>query len=145
MCACPVLSSGCNSGLRNSDTGECMCEEPFFGVTCELRRCPNDCSGGGTCDYGTGLCACNARRLGEDCSLRACVADCSAFGTCDYTTGRCRCVGSVGDSPTQCPFDNCPSANALACSGNGACQYDTRQCVCHVGWRGIDCATEVPN
>ena len=33
------------------------------------RRCPNDCSGRGTCDGATGTCACRAEAAGADCSL----------------------------------------------------------------------------
>ena len=43
------------------------------GYTCvQKRRCPNDCSGGGKCQFDTGKCICEPWRIGEDCSTPIC-------------------------------------------------------------------------
>jgi hypothetical protein len=103
-------------------------------------RCPNACSGHGTCGAND-LCSCFNRKdgataawTGKDCSLRTCptgelwdgtptgiiaitrtAAECSGRGACDRKTGECVCdAGYEGDS---CQRTVCPNA----CSGHGTC------------------------
>lgn len=48
---------------------QCKCYIPFYGPTCELRTCPNDCSGKGTCNPYSGRCKCNdPQDMTRDCS-----------------------------------------------------------------------------
>jgi len=76
-----------NRGVCDRETGECMCQDGFDGAACQRLKCPNDCSGHGTCEYIGDLgsyassnfdatkiqgCKCDGGWEGYDCSLRMC-------------------------------------------------------------------------
>jgi len=41
--------------------------EGFIGIDCSLLRCPEDCSGHGSCNFETGICTCFAPYFGDSC------------------------------------------------------------------------------
>jgi len=45
----------------------CKCSKDFIGEDCSLRKCPDDCSGNGECDFQTGICKCNLGFKGKNC------------------------------------------------------------------------------
>ena len=102
-----------------------------------MSKCPNKCSGHGTCGAGD-KCTCYTGWTLQDCSGQACQsgtawvdkataantahaeAECSNRGSCDYATGLCDC--SDGFEGSACEKSKCPNA----CSGHGVCMslYD---------------------
>jgi len=49
--------------------GVCLCGPEHVGQFCELKRCPNDCSGHGTCGTAAdGVCECLDGFKGDSCS-----------------------------------------------------------------------------
>ena len=77
--------------------GSCFCRPGYMGATCELRRCPNDCSGRGRCALGddglTTSCECNPGWTGPSCEERMCPARCSNHGYCSENA---TCVCDAG-------------------------------------------------
>jgi hypothetical protein len=74
-------------GYCDRRSGICLCNVGYQGVQCEectpshvergglcypKRHCPNDCSGGGQCNYFTAECECSPHRKGLDCSELVC-------------------------------------------------------------------------
>lgn len=78
--------------LSHDLVGTCACRYPYYGDTCQFRRCPNDtmtqltCAGHGACMPNTGSCVCNYGYYGDDCSRKRCpVFDgrvCNGQGMC---------------------------------------------------------------
>lgn len=63
---CVTVTPKCGLTLPSIDAG-CFPEEVLDGiVSCQDAKCPNDCSGHGTCN--NGVCQCNEDYYGEDCS-----------------------------------------------------------------------------
>lgn len=54
-----------------SDTGACICDAGWNGAACDLRACPGDCAGHGTCDGTTGKCVCEGQFTGPGCDFLA--------------------------------------------------------------------------
>eukprot|EP00438_Fugacium_kawagutii_P035492 Skav226803 [mRNA] locus=scaffold2056:54674:61423:+ [translate_table: standard] len=53
---CQVSMHPCSSDCSNQGmclAGKCLCNDGFYGESCEHRRCLNDCSGKGQCLTGT--------------------------------------------------------------------------------------------
>jgi len=103
-------------------------------TTMVSARCPNDCSGKGSCGEHD-LCTCYPGYQALDCSERTCLSgrawgdvadgndqahdysECSSNGVCDRKTGECTCNdGFTGDA---CRYAACPNG----CSGHGTCEY----------------------
>eukprot|EP00948_MAST-09A_sp_MAST-9A-sp1_P000229 g229.t1 len=77
---------------------KCLCADGFEGNMCQLRSCPDDCSGHGTCRFDG-----PADKLG-------------------YTTGRCQC--NEGFTGLNCGKTICPrTPDGLLCGGRGQCPY----------------------
>jgi len=61
-----------------TDLGYCVCQPPYYGRSCEKKRCPVskyrqlECNGEGTCDTLIGVCQCNYWWYGKDCSYKRC-------------------------------------------------------------------------
>ena len=141
----------------------------LLSATAVLARCPNDCSGHGSCSSHD-KCQCWANWDGADCSLRKCAygnawatfehdtdphyyAECSNKGLCDRTSGLCKCF--EGYTGRACERSVCPND----CSGHGKCRmvkelsevgtytdWDAEKiqaCVCDGGWMGPDCASRI--
>lgn len=62
----------------NTDLGYCMCKPPYYGRSCEKKRCPIsvgrqlECDGNGWCDTNLGVCQCIYLWYGKDCSFKRC-------------------------------------------------------------------------
>lgn len=107
--------------FMNFITGECVCDEQYYGTSCELFKCqmgsetgpwykkasPIVCHGRGTCmDEIDGKCACDAMSTGTYCENKRCpgydpavstgaVSDpeCGkGVGVCHFESGRCMCA-----------------------------------------------------
>jgi hypothetical protein len=76
-----------NRGVCDRESGECVCQDAFDGAGCQRLKCPNACSGHGTCEYIGDLgtyassswdatkvqgCKCDGGWEGYDCSERMC-------------------------------------------------------------------------
>merc|ERR1711871_321338 len=64
--------SNCIHGVCQGET--CLCDDNYFGESCELHKCPGDCSGHGEClsvsdDAASAACDCTDGWSGIDCSL----------------------------------------------------------------------------
>jgi len=103
-------------------------------ATLVAARCPNDCSGKGSCGNHD-LCVCYPGYQALDCSERVCLfgrswgdiadgndqahdySECSSNGLCDRKTGECTCNdGFTGDA---CRYAACPND----CNGHGTCEF----------------------
>lgn len=64
--------------LENQGWGYCICRFPFYGRSCEKKRCPMsterklECDNNGECDTRSGLCKCAEGYYGKDCSHKRC-------------------------------------------------------------------------
>lgn len=111
--------------------GKCLCNNGFYGESCEHIRCLNDCSGNGQCL--TGRCKCSASYGGEDCSqLLQTQSSLAAF------LRRGLAAESEELAKQQSPLKQqkakaCP----LNCNSRGDCHDGT--CKCHDGWAGLSC------
>ena len=118
----------------NGKVPYCSCESGFVGAACE-RKCPNLCSGFGTCviddtPEAPVYCVCDEGHVSEDCSQTCPKHEgvvCNGHGQCsevegDSATGQCACVDGWTLGACNCNPD-------LTCSGNGVCTEDGCECL----------------
>ena len=146
-------------GTCDRKTGECACYDGFWGEGCRPSKCPNECSGHGTCQ--------SLRQFADDYSHNADDNRVSnQFGTpssnpntvpnvgpqyddawdADYSYG-CKC--DDGFRGPACDKIECPSTSDKVggngntkgrdCSGRGTCDYDTGLCTCFPGYYSGAC------
>eukprot|EP00466_Bigelowiella_natans_P007524 jgi/Bigna1/83795/fgenesh1_pg.115_\ len=158
----------CNSNGYCRGT-QCVCQLGWGGSSCEMARCPNDCSNRGQC-MPDASCKCEQGYGGIDCSYRACPdPTCSGHGVCRSSDGICSCYpGFTGEACSEleetglgCP-DNCNNHGICRdskcycdspwtgrtcnqricpdnCNGRGKCLTDTHTCECESPWHGDGC------
>jgi len=123
----------------------CHCMSGHSGDACELRepRCPNYCSGHGTCVHqvsdwsgqtSTAQCNCAPGYAGTDCSA-SCPLLCSGHGTCAMTNGTAACTCATGYAGAGC---NTTVVCQNDCSSHGTCIEGV--CSCDTGFSGSDCS-----
>jgi len=135
MQAPPTASSHpCRSDCSNQGmclAGKCLCNNGFYGDSCEHRRCLNDCSGNGQCL--TGRCKCSTNYGGEDCSqLLQTQSSLAAFlkrGLAAESEELAKQHSTVQQKKEKA----CP----LNCNSRGDCRDGT--CQCRDGWTGLSC------
>jgi len=119
-------------GTCNYDTGECYCDDQFYGTQCEYVRCPQhngiDCNGQGTCEaftQATGTFESFGDRGGND-------------GYKGF--GRCKC--NADHEGEACEHKKCPTFNTQVCGGTerGVCEQETGRCICNTGYWHLDCS-----
>lgn len=148
MSSCP---NNCN-GHGRCDFSQCVCEPPWYGADCSLRKCPGtvcysdsstkeqfclECSSRGKCVNSE--CICDPGWSYEDCSVPLCENNCSSTtfvqrGVCveDFPVHQCHCFGRF--SGYTCNELLCLNA----CSGRGVCNQGV--CQCENGFHGDDCS-----
>ncbi|OCT79577.1 protein delta homolog 2 [Xenopus laevis] len=136
----------------------CICPEPFYGRTCELKRGPCEkarfpCLNSGTCHDAGGFadtftCRCLAGYTGElcqtdvdDCLMRPCANG----ATCHDGINRFSCECPSGFQGRFCTI-NIDDCARQPCHNNGRC-YDRvgdYECYCPEGFMGKSCEIPIP-
>ena len=124
--------------------GQCLCDEGYAGLRCEIRceagwggyictepACP--CGPRGSCTV-PGVCECAAGWAGAACEEALCPQGC-AQGVCQKP-GVCVC--SPGWQGDDCAQPLCP----VGCSEHGTC-LGPAACQCDAQWQGHACRTPV--
>ncbi|CAJ1378902.1 unnamed protein product [Effrenium voratum] len=118
--------------------GKCLCNEGFYGETCEHRRCLNDCSGNGQCH--AGQCRCSKNYGGQDCSLlQTAQTETQASLAAMLTRGL---AAESEELAKQVKEAKEPKACPLNCNGNGQCSGGV--CQCRSGFKGLACQEHEP-
>jgi len=151
MCVdCPYV---CHYGTCLRTHGICLCDEGWFGQTCD-QGCPGlaqgnpACNGKGKCSAGNPPnCACDPGYYGRGCEGECYpTADnpCNRHGMCDSMTGDCTC--DDGYKGRGCEI-SCPGVpEDLSCHGHGLCELNLgkTECMCYTGFKGDACELECP-
>jgi len=143
VCKKPFAGPACASREvvhGKCDAKGCVCERGWGGDGCDVRVCPNDCSGRGKCIDGRCFCppgpadSPGSSYAGIDCGSLLCPNVCE-HGTRGANGTSCGCTCSHGWAGPACNEPICP----LGCSGHGGCDMATGVCTCDRGWDGSGC------
>merc|ERR1711865_1012145 len=106
------------NGIKDTDSGVCVCDTSWFGEKCDQRQCSNH--GHKVQD----VCVCNPGYYGEDCSMKACNGHGKA--------GKQFCICDFGYEGPECNIE---------CSNHGSVGPGGSHCVCDVEYAGKLCQT----
>merc|ERR1711871_1381347 len=106
------------NGIKDAESGVCVCDTSWFGEKCDQRQCSNH--GHKVQD----VCVCNPGYYGEDCSMKACNGHGKA--------GKMFCVCDFGYEGPEC---------SIECSNHGSVGPGGDHCVCDVEYTGKLCQT----
>uniref|UniRef100_A0A803JYD3 Protein delta homolog 2 n=1 Tax=Xenopus tropicalis TaxID=8364 RepID=A0A803JYD3_XENTR len=136
----------------------CICPEPFYGRTCELKRGPCEkagfpCLNGGSCHDRSGFantftCRCLAGYTGELCQMDVddcLMRPCANGATCHDGINRFSCECPSGFQGRFCTI-NIDDCAGQPCQNNGRC-YDRvgdYECYCPEGFMGKSCEIPIP-
>mmetsp|Transcript_11336 Transcript_11336/g.25170 ORF Transcript_11336/g.25170 Transcript_11336/m.25170 type:complete len:764 (+) Transcript_11336:270-2561(+) len=124
----------------------CVCDPAFSGVLCDAKRCPDDCSGHGTCQADA-TCMCDSGFSGLNCGVDLTVAKMASTKPDveqQMLMARQKAQAfAVSQLAAQGPMTQCPEK----CNGNGVCNSDSQPplCVCYAGYTGVACQNFCPN
>ncbi|XP_056008967.1 integrin beta-6-like [Ostrea edulis] len=145
-------SPKCN-GRGRYECGTCICDDGWFGETCdcdgrgtETEACGTEsgiCNGAGNCTcrkcdclpgYSGEKCECNDQNCRSHNGL---LCGGPAHGRC--VCGECVCNANYTGDACDCTTitDTCRDKNGTLCSDNGDCECG--RCRCNVGYRGPVC------
>ncbi|XP_070546921.1 multiple epidermal growth factor-like domains protein 10 [Ptychodera flava] len=134
-CSCPEHSE------CNSKTGECICQNDFYGNQC----LPCNCSNTEQCDPFSGTCSCRPGYYGKHCDK-----NCSCFNGAycgNNQLDNCICSsGWAGSECSDCDTGIVKATGSLFCEDkclhcyNGHwCSVENGDCECSPGWQGNRC------
>ncbi|KAL9189485.1 hypothetical protein ACHAXT_009160 [Thalassiosira profunda] len=136
-------------GTCTRTTGECRCNEGFFGAACEFWGCAgndseNLCSGHGTCLSMRELALRHEDTDGSPLPITfGSDPNSAATWDADRVHG---CLCDEGFSSFDCSRRTCPvgvdpstsDPDLHVCSNKGTCDYETGRCKCFAGWGSSD-------
>ena len=136
FCSIATRTCECQSECLHGgfcDVGKCICRDPYYGESCEMKECDSPCVNNEVCMTNNGTCNCALPFYGDSCQFKMCPNLCSGKGACDNQTGTCECEPQYfGDS---CRSQNCTPA----CRNNGTCDTSDGTCQCDLPYYGDYC------
>ncbi|KAL7476747.1 hypothetical protein ACHAW6_002583 [Cyclotella cf. meneghiniana] len=145
-----TMSECSDMGICHRTTGECFCNDGFFGAACEYMGCARgseplkSCSGHGAC--------LSLRELGllhkqSDGSASPMTYGSDPNSSITWDADRIMgCYCDEGYEGFSCNLRSCPSGidpllggdELYTCSNHGLCNHDTGGCQCFSGWGSSD-------
>jgi len=126
-----------------------LCDVGWVGPACQMRACPGDCTGRGTCSQDS-TCVCFPGWKGDDCSVLACPG--STVSGHELPCGGAERGACGDDAMCSChdgwtgPTCGRPTCRgATPCGGRGSCSVDARLgmlraiCECDAPYYGDGC------
>jgi hypothetical protein len=136
-------------GICHRVTGQCFCNDGFYGAACEYMGCggddPKSCSSHGSC-----LSLRNLGLLHEESDGTPSPVTYGSDPNSASTWDAARVMGCHCDDGWEghsCHLRSCPSGKNIllegdeslyTCSGHGLCDYDSGDCQCFSGWGSSD-------
>jgi hypothetical protein len=134
---------------RGTAVATCTCDAGYTGEKCNIKVCPNVCSGHGTCQS-DGVCDCEPGFGGEACDINFynCPKNCNGNGVCtesgkelssnvsEKSVKQYSCVCKKGFTGDACDQALCDPL----CLHGGECKHNV--CMCPSGWSGKQCQTK---
>ena len=145
----------CNNGYTGLDCAACRPTHHWNGTFCHPKiPCPNDCSGGGKCDFDTGICKCAPHRVNPascddprcmDCSQPICSSHDPLCVQCNAESCfRCEQGFFVKLLPPLPPDPNATSSAGAGGAGAGAGGANGTAAKVKVRSECVPCATYDP-
>ncbi|CAG9335039.1 unnamed protein product [Blepharisma stoltei] len=166
-----MLKAKCDTYCEESNgkfsNGVCECKEGFYGESCELSYCQNNCNDNGKCEISTKSCICYDNFEGPDCSVTNppkissistpenttnpillqenfelhgnCPSNCRNRGVCE--NDKCICLPEYFG--VSCEFRHCPYSCGSEQS-RGSCNHKTGKCDCFENFGGENCEFACP-